>query len=96
MSLHPDFQLVQETASVDEAGYINLGQQVKSREYRILTNASGQILLDPIENLPEQEQWLWRNLSALNAVHEGIEQARVGQLKDLGSFGTYADLELED
>jgi hypothetical protein len=96
VSLNPDFQLMTETASIDHAGRVSLGNRATAGEYRILINPAGQILLDPIAHLPEQEQWLWRNPAALATVKLGIEQAKAGQVSDQGSFAAYADLELED
>jgi hypothetical protein len=96
VSLNQDFQLIQGTTNIDQAGRVSLGDRAAAGEYRILINPAGQILLDPIAHLPEQEQWLWQNPEALAAVRLGIEQAKVGQVKDLGSFAEYADLEIDD
>ncbi len=96
MSLNQDFQLTEATASIDQAGRASLGEQAVAGEYRILINPAGQILLDPIAHRPEAEQWLWQNPEALASVKLGIEQAKAGQVKDLGSFAEYADLEIED
>jgi hypothetical protein len=85
VSLNQDFQLVEAAASVDSAGCVRLGNRAAAGEYRILINAAGQILLDPIAHLPEEEQWLWRNPAALTSVKLGIEQAKAGQVKDLGN-----------
>lgn len=104
MSLNQDFQLVQAIASIDQAGHVSLGDALRATvghraaagEYRILINPAGQILLDPIGHLPEQEQWLWQNPAALAAVRLGIAQAKSGQVSDRGSFAEYADLEIDD
>jgi hypothetical protein len=96
VSLNQDFQLTEATASIDQAGHASLGAQAVAGEYRILINPAGQILLDPIAHRPEPEQWLWQNPEAIAAVRQGIEQAKAGQVKDLGSFAAYADLEIDD
>jgi hypothetical protein len=96
VSLNQDFQLVQAIASIDQAGHVSLGDRAVAGEYRILINPAGQILLDPIGHLPEQEQWLWQNPAALAAVRLGIAQAKSGQVSDRGSFAEYADLEIDD
>jgi hypothetical protein len=96
MNANETFRLTQDAASTDDKGNIHLGQAAKAKRYRVLTNDAGQILLDPIENLPEQEQWLWQNPTALVSVQRGIEQAAAGETRSLGSFAQYADLEDED
>jgi hypothetical protein len=99
VSLIQDFQLVEAAASVDSAGCVrlgSLGNRAIAGEYRILINAAGQILLDPIEPLPEQEQWFWQNSATITAVKLGVAQAKAGQVRNLGSFAEYADLEIDD
>lgn len=96
MTVEQNFHPVQSAIQVDEAGYINLGQAVKGKSYRLLVNDAGQILLDPIEHLPEREQWLWQNEVALNSVQRGVTQVATGERQHLGSFAQYADLEIDD
>lgn len=47
MVSHPDFQVLQEV-TIDDKGGINLGKTATAQRYRVLINAAGQILLDPI------------------------------------------------
>lgn len=49
-------------------GHLSLNLEPKSTEYRVLVNEAGQILLDPITNIPDREQWLWQNPQALASV----------------------------
>jgi hypothetical protein len=46
-------------------------------------------------SVPMYESWLDRNPEALKMVLRGLEEARGGKLKDLGSFAKYADDNLE-
>lgn len=96
MTVEQNFHPVQAAIHVDEAGYINLGQVAKGKSYRLLVNDTGQILLDPIDHLPEQEKWFWQNEVALNSVQRGITQVATGDRQQLGSFAQYADLEIDD
>ena len=96
MIANQPFHLLQQEAQTDREGCIHLGQNAKAKRYRILINDAGQILLDPIDNVPERESWLWQNADALAAVHRGIEQVEAGQQRSLGSFAQFADLEIED
>ncbi|MEG3929832.1 hypothetical protein QT990_00885 [Microcoleus sp. T3_B1] len=40
--------------SSDSQGRISLNLEPKSTEYRVLVNEAGQILLDPITNIPDR------------------------------------------
>jgi hypothetical protein len=54
--------------------------------FAIYVNKAGQILLSPETTIPLHEAWLFKNPGALHSVLRGIEQAKAGNLKDLGSF----------
>ena len=61
-----------------------------------MINDAGQVLLDPVVTIPEQELWLWQNSSVLVTVQHDIEQVTKQEIHDLGSFAQYADLEVQD
>jgi hypothetical protein len=61
-----------------------------------MINELGQILLDPIVNIPEREIWLWKNQSALSSLKQGLQEAKAGETQDYGSFAEYADLDITD
>lgn len=46
--------------------------------------------------IPRRELWLHRNKAALQMVRDGIEDARQGRVRDLGSFAQYADDVIDD
>ncbi len=101
MSVNQNFRLIQAAADTDNEGFINLGQQASEKSYRVLVNDAGQILLDPIDlnpidNVPDREQWLRQNSTALASLQRGIVQAKAGEIQSLGSFAQYAELELDD
>jgi len=50
----------------------------------------------PLENVPEQERWLWQNPAAIASVQRSIEQVKIGDRHSFGSFAQYADSEIED
>ena len=56
-----------------------------------MVNDAGQILLDPVVNIPERELWLWQNPDALASVQRGIQQSEAGEAHNLGSFAQYAE-----
>lgn len=75
---------------------LSFTEQFTDQSYRVLVNDEGQILLDPLTNVPEPERWLWQNPEALASLERGIQQADSGNLYDLGSFADYADLDIDD
>jgi len=90
------FSILKNLISTDTQGHLSLNLEPKSTEYRVLVNEAGQILLDPITNIPDREQWLWQNPQALAAVKCVLAQAAKGEVHDLGDFSEYADLEIEE
>ncbi len=50
----------------------------------------------PSKIIPKPEQWLWQNPQALASVLKGIHQVAEGNVQELGSFGQYANLEIDD
>jgi hypothetical protein len=88
--------ILKKLISTDSQGNLSLNLEPKSTEYRVLINEAGQILLDPINNIPDREQWLWQNPEALASVKCGLAQVARGEVHDLGDFSKYADLEIEE
>jgi hypothetical protein len=68
---------------------------LESLHFRVYVNSAGQVLLDPALSVPLHEMWLYRNPDALAKVREGLAEAARGELYDLGSFGKFADDEIE-
>ncbi|MEM7593470.1 MAG: hypothetical protein AAF383_18485 [Cyanobacteria bacterium P01_A01_bin.83] len=91
-----NFQEIKSSSRADDRGRLTLGAVAKKKNYRVMVNQFGQILLDPIVNIPEKELWLWKNKSALNSLKRGLEEAEAEETQDLGSFAEYADLDIDD
>lgn len=91
-----DFKIVKDSVKTDDKGRLILGTVAKAKSYRVLINEVGQILLDPVVNIPERELWIWQNSVALTSLEVGIKQASSSELHDLGSFAQYADLEIDE
>ena len=91
-----DFQEIKPSSRADDRGRLTIGAVAKRKNYRVMINQLGQILLDPIVNIPEREVWLWKNQSVLNSLKRGLEEAEAGETQDLGSFAEYADLDTDD
>jgi hypothetical protein len=91
-----NFQQIKASATIDKRGRLTLGVEAKSKQYRVMKNQFGQILLDPVVNIPEHELWLWKNPEAMASLKKGMQEAAAGELHDLGSFAECADLEIDD
>ncbi|MFM5890508.1 MAG: hypothetical protein ACKPFD_15060 [Dolichospermum sp.] len=96
---YQNFQQTKESATSDKRGRLTLVVEAKSKEYRVMKNPFGQILLDPVDpvvNISERELWLWKNPEAMASLQKGIQEAAAGELNDLGSFAEYADLDIDE
>jgi hypothetical protein len=91
-----NFQEIKHSSRADDRGRLTVGAVAKKKNYRVMINELGQILLDPIVNIPEREMWLWKNQSALSSIKQGLEEAKAGETQDYGSFAEYADLDITD
>ena len=69
------------THTVDERHRITLGEPVKdTRRVRIYKNARGELLLQPVVEIPAAEAWLFQNQVVLTAVKKGLEDAAKGRV----------------
>lgn len=91
-----NFQEIKHSSRADDRGRLTVGAVAKKKNYRVMINELGQILLDPIVNIPEREIWLWKNQSALSSLKQGLQEAKAGETQDYGSFAKYADLDITD
>jgi glycine cleavage system aminomethyltransferase T len=91
-----NFREIKHLSRADDRGRLTVGAVAKKKNYRVMINELGQILLDPIVNIPEQEMWFWKNQSAQKSLKRGLEEAEAGETQDLGSFAEYADLDIND
>jgi hypothetical protein len=92
VGLDGEYQILKLEVQADERGRLTIGQEVVGdQRYRVLINAAGQILLDPVVSIPTRELWLFQNHAAFASVARGVQQAVRGQVKSLGSFAKYAE-----
>lgn len=80
----------------DSKGRISLGtlaQGVSSFHARRMED--GSIVLEPFTEIPAREKWLFDNPVALSAVKAGLDQAAAGKTRAIGSFGQYADEDID-
>ena len=77
----------------DAKGRLTLGALAKGVSGFEITvdKVSHRIVLQPLMEVPAQEQWLYLNEAALKKVRLGLKQSGEGRLIDKGSFARYAD-----
>lgn len=67
-----------------------LGEEVRNLSFQVWVDDDLQVVLTPLVSVPAREAWLWRNPEARESVLRGLEEAKRGELKDLGSFASHA------
>ena len=72
---YQNFSLIKEDIQADACGRISLGTECSNRHYRILMNASGELLLVPIVAIPEGELWAFQNPSVRESLKRGLAAA---------------------
>jgi len=78
--------LKDEIIKADKRGRLTVGDKASDKQFRVLINSDGQILLDPVVVMSEREVWLYKNPQALMSVLQGLREAAAGEVHDLGSF----------
>jgi hypothetical protein len=72
------------TRTIDERNRLTVGEILKgSKRIRLYRNDSGEVLLQPIAEIPASELWLFQNPEAINDVREGLRDASQGKVSRL-------------
>jgi len=72
------------TRTIDERNRLTIGEILKGcKRIRLYRNDHGEILLQPIAEIPAAELWLFRNPEAINDVREGLRNAAQGNVSRL-------------
>ncbi len=83
-------ELVDRELKPDTKKRLSLGKALAGLDpdvrFDVYRNDAGQLVLDPRVSIPAREAWLFRNPEALAAVRRGLDEARRGKTKALGSF----------
>lgn len=70
--------------TIDERNRLTVGEILKGyKRIRLYRNNSGEILLQPIAEIPASELWLFKNPEAINDVREGLRDASQGKVSRL-------------
>lgn len=73
-----------DTRTVDDRNRLTLGTlMAKSQRVRVSVNDKGDILLQPVVEIPASEHWLFQNKEALESVKRGLKEAAEGKISKL-------------
>ena len=72
------------TRTIDERNRLTIGEILKGcKRIRLYQNDSGEVLLQPIVEIPASELWLFQNPEAIRDVREGLRDAAQGNVSRL-------------
>ena len=73
--IHDEFKEI-DTRTIDERNRLTLGELMKGyKRVRLYKNERGEVLLQPIVEIPASELWLYQNRDAMESVLQGIQDA---------------------
>ncbi len=76
----------------DSKGRVTLSKLASGvSSFDVFQDEDGRLLLEPKVEIPAREKWLFENPEALASVRRGIEDAKAGRTRSLGSFAKYLD-----
>ena len=80
VKINDEFQEI-ETKTIDDRTRITLGDLVKGyKRVKLYKNDRGEVLLQPITEIPASELWLFQNKEALENVKNGLKDASEGKI----------------
>jgi len=68
------------TKTVDNQNRLALGRLIQTSKVRLYKNKRGEVLMQPITDIPESELWLFQNTEAFDAVQQGLKDAAEGNI----------------
>ena len=77
--------------TADSKGRVTLGEKHSDKQFIVIEQANGEILLRPSVTVPIQEAWLWQNVQAMKSVQEGLKQLKSKTRINKGSFSKYVE-----
>ncbi|MGA1796413.1 MAG: hypothetical protein ACMUIL_11210 [bacterium] len=83
MLVHEKFKEIA-IKTIDSRTRITLGDLVKGfKRVKLYESESGEILLQPLSEIPASELWLYENKESLESVKKGLKEAAEGRTKKL-------------
>jgi hypothetical protein len=86
--IHDEFKEI-DTRTIDERNRLTLGELMRGyKRVRLYKNERGEILLQPVVEVPASELWLYQNRNAMESVIKGIKDASEDKISrlDLGEL----------
>jgi len=81
------------TKTVDARGRLTLGPAYANRLVIIRERDDGALEIIPAEAVPEREAWLHRNPEEMQAVQQGLAEAREGRFAEAPDLHADADFD---
>jgi hypothetical protein len=73
VKVNEDFKEI-DTRTIDDRNRLTLGELLKgSKRVRLYQNNRGEVLLQPVVEIPASELWLFQNREALESVKKGLK-----------------------
>ncbi len=73
-----------DTRTVDDRNRLTLGELLKGfKRVRLYKNDRGEVLLQPVVEIPASEVWLFQNKEAFESVKKGLKDASEGKISKL-------------
>jgi len=73
-----------DTRTVDDRNRLTVGELLKgSKRVRLYKNERGEVLLQPVVEIPASEAWLFKNEEAFESVKKGLRDASQGKISKL-------------
>ena len=83
IKISDDFQEIG-TKTMDDRNRLTLGEIFKGyKRIRLYKNERGEVLLQPVVEVPASELWLFQNKEALKSVQRGLKEASEGKITKL-------------
>lgn len=72
------------TRTMDDRNRLTLGEIFKGyKRVRLYKNDRGEVLLQPVVEIPASELWLFQNKEALESIQRGLKDASEGKITEL-------------
>lgn len=72
------------TRTMDDRNRLTLGEIFKGyKRVRLYKNDRGEVLLQPVVEIPASELWLFQNKDALESIQRGLKDASEGKITKL-------------
>ena len=83
VKINDEFKEV-DTRTIDDRNRLTLGELLKgSKRVRLYKNSRGEVLLQPVVEIPAAELWLFQDKEALGSVKKGLKDAAEGRISKL-------------